>query len=332
MYKPHPSSALNNLFKEKPYQGVAPDEAEFLFVGLDANYHPKIESQPIFSKIIEYHQDSVAFWQKYGVHHPFLLPGYSGDGKKFHLHFAKIGFQPRHANLVSFIELLDIPTIGKSKLKPSDLNELHLQMLNSAILTGQAKHVFISRSVAQLMLRNRLFNWLQKNPEINEKALGIYFKTQEKTVYFHYHFSSYGTCSPRKEQQAKEIRHLIPEFSFEKNHYFEQSESIVNSNKSISKPKLNSIKDDLTRKAQIDVLISRSVDTGLFPINGIYTNPKSYGVYELINTLDINKKYRHGNHPIRLKELVREFGDCKVTATFLNRADAILLTQLLNNS
>lgn len=331
MYTPHPSSALNDLFKEKPYQGVAPDKADFLFVGLDANYHLDIESHPIFPKIIDYHHDSVAFWQKYGVHHPFLLSGYSGDGKKFHQNFAKIGFQPQHANLVSFIELLDLPTMRQSKLKPSDLNTQHLEMLNSAILNGQAKHIFISRSVAKLMLQTQLFSWLQKNPEVNENALGIYFKNKEKTIYSHYHFSSYGNCSLKKELQANEIRHLIPEFSFEKDEHFEKSESIVQSNKNINQHKPTFFNDHTTRKSLIEDLKSRSVDTDLFPINGIYTNPKSYGVYELINSHDVNKKYRHGNHPIRLKELVREFGDCKVTATFLNRDDATLLTKLLNN-
>jgi len=120
MFSLHPSPELNNLFKEKPYQGVSPDEAIFLFVGLDANYHRLIDTQPIFSKIIEYHNDSVGFWQKYGVHHPFLLNEYSGDGQLYHRNFSRIGFQPEHADLVSFIELLHLPTFGRSNLVNSD--------------------------------------------------------------------------------------------------------------------------------------------------------------------------------------------------------------------
>lgn len=331
MYTPHPSSALNNLFKEKPYQGVAPDEAEFLFVGLDANYHPKIESQPIFSKVIEYHHDSVAFWQKYGVHHPFLLSGYTGDGKRFHLNFAKIGFQPQHANLVSFIELLHVPTIGQSKLEPSDLNKLHLQMLNSVITNGRAKHIFLSNTVIRLISQTEEFSWFTTHLKKNTDALKIYFQNDSKTIYSHLHFSTWGKFELKRAQQAREIRHLIPEFAFEKDHYCEQNESITPDKKSFSQPKLNSINDEQTIEALIDALKSRSVDTDLLPINGIYTNPKSYGVYELINSNEANKKYRHGNHPIRLKELAREFVDCKVIATFLNRDDAALLTKLLNN-
>ncbi len=84
MYQIHPSKKLNELFQEKPFQGVSPEKAKFLFVGLDANYAENIESQNIFDKIIEYHLDGVSFWQKYKVHHPFLLDEYREDGRKYH--------------------------------------------------------------------------------------------------------------------------------------------------------------------------------------------------------------------------------------------------------
>lgn len=64
MYTPHPCIQLNEIFTAKPYQGVAPDPSTFLFIGLDANYHAEIENRPIFPKILEYHHDGVAFWQK----------------------------------------------------------------------------------------------------------------------------------------------------------------------------------------------------------------------------------------------------------------------------
>lgn len=35
MYEAHPSSALLELFRSKPHQGVAPEKAEFMFVGLE---------------------------------------------------------------------------------------------------------------------------------------------------------------------------------------------------------------------------------------------------------------------------------------------------------
>ncbi len=85
MYHPHPSQKLSKLFSAKPYQGVLPDQAKFLFIGLDANYSDTIETDPIFSKILEYHDDGAEFWRKYGVHHPFLLTGYKGIGSWWEL-------------------------------------------------------------------------------------------------------------------------------------------------------------------------------------------------------------------------------------------------------
>lgn len=73
MFTQHPSVALNDLFASKPYQGVSPNQARFLFVGLDANYDRNIEQSQVFPKLLEYHRDGAAFWRTYGVHHPFML-------------------------------------------------------------------------------------------------------------------------------------------------------------------------------------------------------------------------------------------------------------------
>ena len=126
MYHPHPSDLLNKIFSAKPFQGADPETATFLFVGLDANYAPSIETTPIFSSIVDYLDDGVAFWCKYGVHHPFLLPGYRGDGRLYHKTFASIGFTVEHAAQVSFVELLHVPTCGRSSLVPEDLDPQHL--------------------------------------------------------------------------------------------------------------------------------------------------------------------------------------------------------------
>src|SRR5688572_22512192 len=122
MFEAHPSEKLNRAFREKPYQGAEPECARFLFVGLDANYAKDVESSPIFQKVIEYHEDGPAFWQKYGVHHPFLLSEYSGEGKKYHRNFAQIGFGPEQAQDVSFVEALHVPTIQTRNLKTTDLD------------------------------------------------------------------------------------------------------------------------------------------------------------------------------------------------------------------
>ena len=133
MYHSHPSEILNNLFKQKPYQGASPEEAKYLFVSLDANYDKEIEKTKAFPLVVEYLQDGVSFWDKYGVHHPFLLPVYRGDGKFFHQSFARIGLAKNHAKNVCFIELVDRPTYGKSSLDVNDLNIGHIERIKRAL-------------------------------------------------------------------------------------------------------------------------------------------------------------------------------------------------------
>lgn len=209
MYNIHLSPKLNEIFSAKPYQGVAPDQATFLFIGLDANYHANIENRPIFSKILEYHHDGIAFWKKYGVHHPFLLPEYSGDGQFYHRSFARIGFQPEHAGLVSFAELLHVPTVGRNNLVASDLDILHLKKLNAAILEGKPEYIFIPASVVRLMKLTGAFPWLEKKAREHEGLLPILYRQRNKTVYSHLHFSVYGKFEQRKVQELAFIRRLL---------------------------------------------------------------------------------------------------------------------------
>lgn len=209
MYTIHPSAQLNNKFRHKPYQGAEPSQASFLFIGLDANYDAHIETNPIFQKVIDYHDDAVNFWQENGVHHPFLLPKYSGDGKFYHRSFARIGFCPEHANLVSFVELLHVPTVGRNKLVASDFNVEHLKMLNTAIIEGKAKFIFIPASVVRLMHLTNIFPWLAKKPIKSELPLGILYRNQTKIVFTHLHFSTYGKFEQLKIQEAEFISSLI---------------------------------------------------------------------------------------------------------------------------
>lgn len=210
MYIVHPSNALVDLFARSPYQGVAPGRATFLFVGLDANYDAQIAAKPIFEKILKYHADGVAFWREHNVHHPFLLPDYSGDGRLYHRSFAKIGFTPEHASLVSFIELLHVPTVGRSVLAPEDLLISHLERINAAILDGNARNIFISAGVARLMQAARIFKWLPSRPIERIGPLGVLWRKGEKTVYSHLHFSVYGKFQEQKDCEAMAIRGLLP--------------------------------------------------------------------------------------------------------------------------
>lgn len=208
MYQAHPSRELNAIFARRPYQGVEPSSAAYLFIGLDANYDPNIERNPIFPRLLEYHEDAVAFWHRYGVHHPFLLPEYRGDGRPYHKNFARIGFAPKHASSVSFAELLHVPTIGTSKLVPEDLNASHLQMLNSAILEGRPKYIFVSDSVVRLMRASKAFPWLAQPS--GSGPLRVLYSGADRTVYLHLHFSNYGKFQQRLAAEANAIAALLP--------------------------------------------------------------------------------------------------------------------------
>ena len=208
MYNIHPSRELNNLFKSKPYQGVEPSLAHFLFIGLDANYQEDIESKEIFKKITDYHEDSVVFWQKYNVHHPFLLSDYRGDGQRYHRNFSKIGFKAEHANQISFVELLHVPTVGRNKLHFTDLDENHLAMIGNAIFYGKPKHIFVSANVLQLMRDSKRFSWLSKINQTKE-ILPVIFSKNEKSIYKHLHFSNYGKFQLQLEKEALAIFNLM---------------------------------------------------------------------------------------------------------------------------
>lgn len=209
MYQPHTSDELNARFRHRPYQGVEPSAATFLFIGLDANYDPDLERSSSFQSVLEYHEDGVAFWQRHGVHHPFLLPEYRGDGRRYHRMFARIGFTSAHANLVSFTELLHVPTVGRNRLAPQDLDTPHLDKLNAAILHGKAKHIFISAGVASLMRASNAFPWLPRQPAVSG-PLRVFYSEPSRSVYSHLHFSNYGKFQQQMENEAHAIAALMP--------------------------------------------------------------------------------------------------------------------------
>ncbi len=206
MYLKHPSVKLNELFQNKPFQGVSPESAKFLFIGLDANYSKDIESQQIFDKVTEYHLDGVNFWQKYKVHHPFLLDDYKGDGRKYHKNFARIGFQDEDASLISFIELLHVPTVGRNKLSVNDLSPFHLKRINDCILNASAEFIFVSAGVAELMRKSGEFSWLPKKSIDYYRNLGILWQNKDKFVFSHFHFSNYGKFEKQMFLEAQIIR------------------------------------------------------------------------------------------------------------------------------
>ena len=163
------------MYKRQPYQGAAPESADFVFIGLDANYSTDIEASEVFAEVLEYHADGPGFWRKYGVHHPFLLPQYRGDGRRYHHTFAKIGFRPKHADCVSFVELLDFPTTGRNQLSLEDLNESHLKRIRNVIFNSRARFLFLSAGVLRLLERTKLFSELS-NVKRDFRGLKVLFE------------------------------------------------------------------------------------------------------------------------------------------------------------
>ncbi|MCX5855133.1 MAG: hypothetical protein NTZ24_11320 [Deltaproteobacteria bacterium] len=216
MYNEHPCKDLKRAFSLKPFQGAEPEYSKFLFVGLDANYDICIQNNPIFMELLNYLDNGVEFWKKQGVHHPFLLPTYQGDGQYYHKTFSAIGFGPKNAADVSFIELLNVPTYGKSALVVKDLVDKdkpeklkHLQRVNAAILNGSARYVFIPGSVAKLMRASGQSPWLPNTPTSNVRHLKVWKQMNTKTIYWHYHLSVYGKFYQEKLNQLDEIKALI---------------------------------------------------------------------------------------------------------------------------
>jgi hypothetical protein len=209
MFERHPNPELNALFERTPYQGVAPSKSNSLFIGLDANYDPSIAESPIFARVLDYHADAVGFWRRHGVHHPFLLPEYRGDGRLYHRSFARIGLNPGHAAGISFAELLHVPTVGRSRLSPEDLNQEHLRALNEAILSGSPKNVFVSASVVRLMEASGAFDWIPKAPVGEHDGLSVLRQRGGRRVFVHLHLSVYGKFHARKVAEAAAIRRLV---------------------------------------------------------------------------------------------------------------------------
>lgn len=206
-FSKHISFNLINLFKEKPYQGQSPEQAKIIFLSSDANYSKEISEHPFFNRILEYHEDGVKFWHKYGVHHPFLLSDYpfkkNQGGVPFHKRFSAIGLDSSYAEDICFLELLNTPTIGSmSKDKTEFLNLIdleHLKYIDHLITNSDGKLFFVSKNVADLLhdLKKRydIFNWLQSClKEVNSSQ-----KVGNNKILVIYHFSASVSNQYRKD-------------------------------------------------------------------------------------------------------------------------------------
>jgi hypothetical protein len=197
-FSAHPSERLTKLYGDKPFQGQSPEMAQIIFISSDANYSAKISEHPFFERILEYHSDGVKFWEQYGVHHPFLLDAYpfnrTRDGVPFHSRFRKLKLDSGYAKHISFLELLDKPTIGnKSSNRASFIklvSEQHLEYLDKLIMSDSNKLFFVSAGVLKDMRELGgefgLFQWIKK--EVSGEKLSI--DIGENRVKEIYHFSS----------------------------------------------------------------------------------------------------------------------------------------------
>jgi len=84
--------------------------------------------------------------------------------------------------------------------------------------------------------------------------------------------------------------------------------------------------------AHLKSLLAKSVDPSSVKLDGQYTNPKTWGVYEVERLLDgkRGKGFHFGNHPIRQQELIRQFGEAKLVALYEARIDAEEVAYLMN--
>lgn len=80
----------------------------------------------------------------------------------------------------------------------------------------------------------------------------------------------------------------------------------------------------------IAALLERAVDPGTLRAEGRYTQPRTYGVYEVPDTPEGAARYHFGNHPVRKQELEREHGQVVLIAAFDDREFAQRLTTELN--
>ncbi len=176
------------------HQGQKPEKASVVVLGLDANWSPGLANHPdVCNLIFEYLDDGVAFWGKYGYHHPFLLEQYQAtglrDGVRYHRMFTKLGLTKCHAPHVSFAELLNVPTSGRvnetdflAHFEKESVRE-HATRLEAFLMNGERRLVSVCDGVARRMnrlsRRHNLFTKVMKHlPEE-----GAYFNKPNVPTY-----------------------------------------------------------------------------------------------------------------------------------------------------
>lgn len=193
----HPSQELQQLYRNRNFQGADPTNAKIIFVGRDPNWALGVENMDVFGKIQEYLTDGVAFWIKHNIHHPFLLEDYKGDGKRYHKIFSKLEIGRNEAEKISFVELIGIPTTGMSMKNSkkfydyllSDSNIAHLKELDK-LINDSSKIIFIAWGLIQdFKIINAHTGLFTKFAKLNKDNFSITELNQFENIFIHRHFS-----------------------------------------------------------------------------------------------------------------------------------------------
>lgn len=216
-FQRHPSTALNELYSKKYFQGANPSDAKILFVGRDPNWAADIDSKEMFSSVTEYLNDGIRFWKTHNIHHPFLLPGYKGDGKRYHSIFSKLKLESNFSDKISFIELLGFPTTGMAKSYNTIFqkylisieNKNHLVDLDK-LLNDQSKIIFIAWGLIEdfKIINNNNKELFQKFANIDKSQLNINDLNEYGNIFIHRHFSD-AISNITLEKMAKKIKHIL---------------------------------------------------------------------------------------------------------------------------
>lgn len=214
MYGLHPSPDLVALFGKAPFQGQHPGNATVIFCGIDANYSEALSDHPFFERIIEYQTDAIAFWETNDKHHPFLLKEYpfkkNTGGVPYHRNFSALKLPKEYARCISFVELLDVPTIGNSSNEDktfwSLFNPQHAVWLDSIMTDRSERLVYLCDSVIRKMREIKkkwgTFDWI---PDSNDH--GLLCELGNTQVHKVFHFSD-----GRIYKQIPEMRELVRHF------------------------------------------------------------------------------------------------------------------------
>ena len=81
---------------------------------------------------------------------------------------------------------------------------------------------------------------------------------------------------------------------------------------------------------RVEFILAKAINPSQVRPDGTLTIPRSYGVYRITGSRREGRQFRFGNHPIRLQELVNQYGGASLEALFTERQFAEALAKLLN--